>query len=189
MAATLTDDQIAGYAAGAGFSGDDIRIAVAIAKAESGGNPGAKNDTMNRNGSIDYGLFQINSVHASLLAGKDWADPAQNAAMAFSVFRDAGSKWTPWATFNSGSYQRYMTGPLTPAVPGAPGGAAAGTTTGAASWFSIPGLTDLITGMSGVIKAVTWLTLPTTWVRIICGLLGSILLFIGITALLREVRK
>lgn len=40
----------------------------AIAKVESGGNPRAVN-TVNRNGTVDYGLMQVNSVHLPRLRG------------------------------------------------------------------------------------------------------------------------
>lgn len=104
---TLTAEQIAGYARGAGFSGSDVTKAVAIAFAESRGNPKAINRA-NRNGSVDYGLMQINTVHKQLLASGKWDDPASNMAMARRVFLDAGGKWTPWATYNSGSYLAFM---------------------------------------------------------------------------------
>lgn len=105
--ANLTANQIAGYAQQAGFRGADITKAVAIAFAESGGNPRSINRA-NRNGSTDYGLMQINSVHKSLLAAGNWSDPLSNMQMARRIFLDAGGKWTPWATYNSGSYRLYM---------------------------------------------------------------------------------
>lgn len=90
----------------AGFRGADLVIAVAVAKAESGWDPSATN--ANTNGSTDYGLFQINSVHAAILAGGDWSDPQDNAVMAHQVWLDAGSSWSPWVTYWSGSYRQWM---------------------------------------------------------------------------------
>jgi hypothetical protein len=103
----LTDRQIAGAAAGAGFTGTDVAMAVAIALAESGGNTGATN--FNTNGSTDYGLWQINTVHPDLLASGDWQNPDDNARMAHSVFATAGSSWTPWSTFNNNAYIPFQT--------------------------------------------------------------------------------
>lgn len=105
--ATLSATQIAALARKAGFTGADIPIAVAVAFAESGGNPNSVNRA-NRNGSVDYGLMQINSVHSALLRTGNWADPATNMRMAYRVFADAGKRWTPWATFNSGSYKKFL---------------------------------------------------------------------------------
>ncbi len=97
---------VAAHAYRAGFRGNDIAIAVAVAKAESGWNPKATN--RNSNDSVDYGLFQINSIHAAILAGGNWADPGDNAVMAFKVWTDAGGSWGPWVTFWSGTYRKYM---------------------------------------------------------------------------------
>ena len=102
----LSAAQIATAMRKAGWPESAIPIGVAIAFAESGGNPKAVNHA-NRNGSSDYGLFQINTVHGSLLKQGDWRDPVDNAKMALKVYRDAGNKWTPWATYNHGSYKKF----------------------------------------------------------------------------------
>lgn len=98
--------QIAQMARAAGFTGSDVGMAVAIAMAESGGKASAVNNA-NTNGSSDYGLMQINTIHKGLLNNHKWSDPMQNMQMAFKIFSDAGSKWTPWSTFNNGSYKQY----------------------------------------------------------------------------------
>jgi cell wall-associated NlpC family hydrolase len=103
--ARLTAGQIAGAAQAAGFRGANLTIATAIALAESSGDSLATH--VNSDGSTDYGLWQINSVHAALLAAGTWSDPNSNAAMAFSV-SGSGTSFTPWATFNSGAYLAFM---------------------------------------------------------------------------------
>src|SRR5580765_3720499 len=60
----LSDAQIYNYARLAGFSAADRIMATAVALAESGGNAHIVNDK-NNDGSYDFGLMQINSVHAS----------------------------------------------------------------------------------------------------------------------------
>lgn len=102
----LTATQVAKAAYAAGWRGADLVIAVAVAKAESDWNPGATND--NTNGSVDYGLFQINSVHNAILARGDWRDPTANAGMAYSVWTDAGSSWSPWVTYWRGTYRDHL---------------------------------------------------------------------------------
>jgi hypothetical protein len=93
-------------AARAGWTGQDLLIAVAIAGAESTWNPDAMN--RNSNGSTDYGMWQINSVHVQVLASGDWRDPYDNALMARKVWAEAGSSWTPWVTFNTGAYLTHL---------------------------------------------------------------------------------
>jgi hypothetical protein len=102
---TLTDAQLAGLAASVGFTGRDIVLAVAMALAESDGRTDATN--ANANGSTDYGLWQINTIHPELLASGTWSVPADNARMAYSVFTDAGRSWTPWSTYNNGAYLKF----------------------------------------------------------------------------------
>jgi hypothetical protein len=87
----------------AGFTGADLVTAVAVAGAESGYRPTARN-------SIGAsGLWQIlESAHRDLWSMGDWRDPAVNARMAFSVWKAAGRSWRPWTTWTGGSYARYM---------------------------------------------------------------------------------
>jgi hypothetical protein len=96
---------VAKAAYSAGFRGNDLVIAVAVSHAESGWNPTATN--ANSNGSIDYGLWQINSVHAALLSHGNWRDPDFNASVAFQIWSEAHG-WAPWVTFWDGSYEQYM---------------------------------------------------------------------------------
>ncbi len=96
---------VAAAASAAGWRGDNLQIAVAVSMAESGHNPLATN--MNTNGSVDHGLWQINSIHGALLQRGDWRDPEDNARMAYQVWSDAGG-WTPWVTYNEGLHERHM---------------------------------------------------------------------------------
>lgn len=102
---TLTDSQIAGYLRAAGFPADQIATGVAIALAESGGRTDALN-TANRNGSWDAGLMQVNSIHG--YSQSYLFDPKNNVAASIKIYRAAGNRWTPWSTFNSGSFRRFL---------------------------------------------------------------------------------
>ncbi len=102
--AILTPAQIGVYASRAGFAGKNLVIAIAIALAESGGDPNAIN-TANSDGSIDRGLWQINSVHTQFQQSKLF-DPAYNAFVAFQI--SGGSNWFPWATYTNGRYQKFL---------------------------------------------------------------------------------
>ena len=77
-------------------------IALAIAKAESG----LKEDAyhVNASGSIDIGVFQINSVHftkkgCSLKELLGWEN---NVDCAYKIFEANG--FSPWTTFKNGAY-------------------------------------------------------------------------------------
>jgi len=90
----------------AGFAEKDIPTFMAIAMAESGGRPDAVNNR-NSNGSIDRGLFQINSVHQ----GNPWYpqnpfDPLQSAKAALAIYQSQGLK--AWSVYNSGAYQKFI---------------------------------------------------------------------------------
>lgn len=88
---------------GAGGPRLEAPYAAAIALAESKGVPTAEDH--NQNGSIDRGLWQINSVHGSLST----TDVAANAKAAVQVFNEAGKSWSPWVTFKTGAYKAYLT--------------------------------------------------------------------------------
>lgn len=70
---------------------EDPDTAVAIAKCESSMNPKAIN-TKNRNGSVDYGLFQINSVHG--YTANYLMDVDNNLRIARELYDRQG--WMPW---------------------------------------------------------------------------------------------
>jgi lysozyme-like protein len=103
----LTAAQIASYASSAGFSGPDLQVAVAVALAESSGNPGAVGDlTITPGGSV--GLWQINLKYHPEFAGQDLTDPQTNANAAYSIYQAAGNSFSPWSTYNSGAYSAYI---------------------------------------------------------------------------------
>jgi hypothetical protein len=65
--------------------------ALTVMWCESGGRPDAIGFGNN------YGLFQINVLHAPALPGfwESWADPAWNTAVAYGMYQARG--WTPWS--------------------------------------------------------------------------------------------
>jgi hypothetical protein len=104
--ASGSSGNLADLARRAGFPEDQIATAVAVAMAESGGNPEAVGD-QSIGGSI--GLWQIYTVaHPDLAARFNLRDPFQNAQAAFIVWQNAGGSWTPWATYNTEAYRQYL---------------------------------------------------------------------------------
>jgi hypothetical protein len=109
----LSPEQIAQAAHEAGFRGHDLTTAVAVAMAESGGDPHAHNPVPPDN---SYGLWQINMIGAlgpdrrhefHLDANKELFDPETNAKAAFAI-SGKGDSFQPWTTYTSGAYKKYL---------------------------------------------------------------------------------
>lgn len=65
----------------------DVNVLKAIAKTESGFNPRAVN-TKNKNGSIDRGIMQVNSIHLNEnLTAEDLFNPRVNIMMGAKVYK------------------------------------------------------------------------------------------------------
>ena len=109
-------------------------IAAAVAMAESGGDSSATNS--NSDGSTDRGLWQINSVHGSLST----FDVTANTKAAIQISNN-GKNWSPWVTFVSGAYKKF----LSPTTPASTGTLPAGTTS--ASGIGIPGTGISVSGL------------------------------------------
>lgn len=88
-------------------------IAAAIAEAESGGNPNAVNPNDNNGAQSSYGLWQIsNGTHQP--PDPNWAIPGSNALLAVAKWQGAGKSFSPWGTYNSGAYKKFVNNSTTP---------------------------------------------------------------------------
>lgn len=102
---------IAIYARNAGFTGADLLTAVAIALAESGGNPDAYNPETaagTPEGLGSYGLWQIYLKAHPNFQGLNLFDPQTNANAAYEVYAEAGNSFQPWSTFKNGAYVAHL---------------------------------------------------------------------------------
>ena len=98
------------YASAAGFSGDDLTTACAVALAESSGNPSVVGDlNVTPGGSI--GLWQINLKAHPEYTASQLTDPQTNANAAYAIYQAAGNAFTPWTTFKTGAYLSYVPAP------------------------------------------------------------------------------
>jgi Lysozyme like domain len=180
MASGLT---VARAAKAAGFNGGDLLTAVAVSWAESGWDQNAVN-TSNRNGSTDYGLWQINTIHKfPELGNGQWRDPAVNARLAKDVHaRQGWDAWSVHSPSNPVGYARYPSGrgisvPFVTAVdPSAVVDGIAETpgdvleSAGEGAGDIARGVTDgVVTGLgevlSGPLSVVDFLSKPETFVR------------------------
>lgn len=108
--ATISDAAIASYARNAGFAGNGLVMAVAIALAESGGVTNAVNYNP-ANGrtpaSTDRGLWQINSYFHKEVTDTCAFNPACCASAAYRI-SSGGSSWRQWSTYGNGAYKQYL---------------------------------------------------------------------------------
>lgn len=113
-----------------------ITTAVAIALAESSGRTDAKN-AANRNGTVDWGLFQINDVNWT---SKDSAsvrlDADANTAKAYDVYKRQG--FGAWVAYKSEAYAQHLPAARA-AVNGTKGEASNGATGGSVSVDPVEG--------------------------------------------------
>jgi len=109
MGSKLSAAQIAGFASQAGFTGDDLPTAIAIALAESNGDPSAVGDrSLAPLKGPSVGLWQIDigqQEHPEVTE-EQMLDPAQNAAKAFEIWQIQG--FNAWTTYKSGAYTAYL---------------------------------------------------------------------------------
>lgn len=104
----MSIDDIITVAQNAGFADQDLTTAVAVALAESSGNPNALGDVGIGQGS--FGLWQISSYYHPEYGPNfnQLYDPQTNANAAFAIYSAAGNSFSPWSTFKSGSYQQFV---------------------------------------------------------------------------------
>jgi hypothetical protein len=88
--------------------GSDCRVALAIQRAE---NPQGKCEIYhyNSDGTLDWGYFQINTVHLKRpgLNLHDLLDCKANIDFAYQLYQEKHG-FTPWSTYNSGKYLQFI---------------------------------------------------------------------------------
>lgn len=91
--------------------GSDCRIALAIQRAE---NPRGKCEIYhyNSDGTLDWGYFQINTVHLMRpdLNLRDLLDCKANIDFAYRLYQEKHG-FSPWSTYKNGRYRQFLTSP------------------------------------------------------------------------------
>lgn len=100
--AIVSDADLLRLARAAGFSSGEAVTAAAVAIPESRRNTRAIN--RNTDGSVDRGLWQINSVHG--YPADKLFDPAFNARAAREVFEKQG--WNAWNAYKDGLHEPHI---------------------------------------------------------------------------------
>ena len=92
------------------YFGSEWKKARAIAKAESGLNCKAVQDTLNLDGSVDYGLMQINSRAQGHRVNHDYEkllDCEANIKIAKDIYVGRGNSFSAWVAYTNGSWVKY----------------------------------------------------------------------------------
>jgi len=166
----LSDQDIANLAASY-WSGKDTVTAVAVALAESRGDTQVTHH--NLDGSTDYGLWQVNSVHG--YPTSQLLDPSGNARAAHEVWQRANGSWTPWSAYKSGAYLLYL--PQANAV--ASKASPSATTDIPIEEPSNP-LTSVAHSLTVLIDGAKWVSNPHNWVRVAEVTVGGALVLGGL---------
>lgn len=77
---------------------------LAIMRAESGCDPNADNTGLNKDGTVDIGLLQINSIHGYTKA--HMLNPHENIKAGYRIWRTQGYK--AWSVYNNGAYAKFL---------------------------------------------------------------------------------
>lgn len=97
----LSPTQLVDVLKQAGFTGEGLHVAWAVAMRESHGRPGALG-AVNSNGTRDHGLFQLNDIHMGRAIDPTQVyDAGANAAAAFRMSRH-GTDFSAWGLGHTG---------------------------------------------------------------------------------------
>lgn len=177
----LSAAEIAQVARGAGFTGDNLATAVAVALAESSGRTSAVSPT-----GCCHGLWQIN-VNVHPYTKTQMQDPAQNAAAAWKI-SNSGTNWKPWSAYNNGAYLLYLT--EAKRVSRAPTTLPVGSTPDSGGDIIIDELTGAAEGLQGITYPITatkaWLSDRNNIFRIVKVLAGGAIAVLGLKLIVKE---
>jgi hypothetical protein len=112
---SLTDYQLVDLLKNVGFKGKALKIAWAVAKAESNGRPLAFNGNIN---TLDqsYGVYQINMLRMlgedrrerfDLAHNADLFNPVINAQIAYHMTK-GGVDWRAWSSYTKGAHYKWL---------------------------------------------------------------------------------
>lgn len=200
---TLNASQIAAYARAAGFSGQELTVAVAVALGESSG----RTTVVNPIGCV--GLWQINQpvhVQSHPTWSKEWLkNPANNARAAYTL-SNGGRNWQPWEAYTNGDYKKHLSaakratgigvgadfsvpfGPFGDSDPESPG-----IDVPVPGGELMPGLGDVGSALKAMAiataRATAWISNSDNWLRAVQVVLGGALVVGGLVVVARPFIK
>jgi len=114
-ATSLTDSQLVELLKAVGFKGNGLKMAWAIAKAESNGRPFAFNGNT-KTGDSSYGIFQVNMIgklgpdrreKLNLDFNAELFSPVKNAQVVFYMTK-GGTDWSSWSSYKTGAVHKWL---------------------------------------------------------------------------------
>jgi len=112
---SLTDRELVELLKAVGFKGKGLRMAWAVAKAESNGRPFAFNGNA-RTGDSSYGIFQINMIgplgpdrrnRYNLGINAELFSPVKNAQIVYRMTK-RGNDWSSWSSYKKGATHKWL---------------------------------------------------------------------------------
>ena len=177
----LTDTDIAALLYQRGFRDKGLERGISIVLAESGGRIDAKN--RNLDGSIDRGIWQINSRWHKEVSDVCAYNPECSTVQAFRISKN-GKSFSQWVTFTSGAWIAYQPRAreamkeIVGKIPEKP--------RDASDWTSVD-LGDVLGEPWKVLNQVLSALLnPAFWIRVVQVGGGAILMLIGALMLFRD---
>lgn len=181
MARNLSEVEVAQYAIGAGASGTLLVNLVAISFSE---NPRHDPDVThtNRDGSIDTGIWQINSTNAPVEAMKD---PAANAKKAVELANNPLGLRN-WTNYKNGAYRLFYGRAATAVAQARQIGALGGIDVERAAKEAAGVVADPLSDIRDISK---FFTVGRNWGRITEIALGGILLVVALNIFAKPVTE
>lgn len=103
---SLSNTSLVSILKAAGFEGEGLRKAYAIAMAESGGRADARGVNKDSRHTVDRGLFQINSYWHREVTDAQAYNAVEAAKAAFRI-SGGGTNWSQWSTMGGDRYKKY----------------------------------------------------------------------------------
>jgi len=91
------------------YFGSEAPLMRAICQAENGTQEPSRVSKPNKNGSVDIGLCQINSIHADKVGGNlELLKDAETNIRVAKEIRDSWESWNAWTCYKNGSYKQFI---------------------------------------------------------------------------------
>ena len=172
----------------AGFNAAEIPVGVAIGLAESSPPGNTDSQHVNTDGSVDRGVWQINSINSDVIAreGGNPFDLYACARMARDIYLRQG--WQAWSTYNSGKYKLMSQQASWMPIPGLPGPGVPipDANPKGAPTYNLNPLSGITDNLGSITHVFSVLGNPDFWRRFGVGFLGAVVAIIGLATMLES---
>jgi len=88
--------------------GDDAADAITLVRKCENSTFDQTRTNHNQNGTVDYGIFQVNSIHTNRYGETFKTDWKANVDVAYKIYQAAGNKFTPWTCAHIIGQKNYL---------------------------------------------------------------------------------